>query len=282
MLWLLAACSASAQSLELVGSFEWRADAARFGGFSSLELAPDGERFTATSDKGLFAEGRLVRRGGRTVGVESTRFAPILGPGGRALQHYETDAEGLARLADGSLLVSFEGEHVIWRFADITAAPEPLKVPREFRSFQKNSSMEALAVDADGTVFTMPERSGDLNRDFPVFRFQNGRWDQPFSISRSDGFLAVGADIGPDGRLYLLERGFHGLSGFSSRVRSFALGESLSDEKLLLRTVPGTHDNLEGLAVWQTQAGNIRITMISDDNFRVFQRTEFVDYRLVP
>jgi hypothetical protein len=41
----------------------------------------------------------------------------------------------------------------------------------------------------------------------------------------------------------------------------------------------GTHDNLEGLDVWADAEG-LRATMISDDNFRFFQRTEIVDYRL--
>lgn len=40
----------------------------------------------------------------------------------------------------------------------------------------------------------------------------------------------------------------------------------------------GRHDNLEGLSVWQDAQG-VRLTMVSDDNFMFFQRTEFVEYR---
>jgi hypothetical protein len=47
---------------------------------------------------------------------------------------------------------------------------------------------------------------------------------------------------------------------------------------VLLRSAAGTHDNLEGLAVWRDVGGHIRLTMISDDNFRFFQKTEFVEY----
>ena len=39
------------------------------------------------------------------------------------------------------------------------------------------------------------------------------------------------------------------------------------------------HDNLEGISVWQDEQG-LRMTLISDDNFRAFQRTEIVEYRL--
>ena len=49
--------------------------------------------------------------------------------------------------------------------------------------------------------------------------------------------------------------------------------------EVLLTTVTGTHDNLEGLTVWKDAAG-LRATMISDDNFRFFQQTQIVDYRL--
>mgnify|MGYP002634128825 CR=1 FL=1 len=107
-------------------------------------------------------------------------------------------------------------------------------------------------------------------------------WDQPFSIPRRGPFLVVGADIGPDGKFYLLERHLSGIFGFQTRIRRFALtGEALSDENVLLETPTGKHDNLEGIAVWRDAAGDIRITMISDDNFRSFQKTEFVEYRVI-
>ncbi len=66
-----------------------------------------------------------------------------------------------------------------------------------------------------------------------------------------------------------------------SRVRRITLagGPGAADE-VLLQTEAGTHDNLEGLAVWQDAAGAIRLTMISDDNFLPTQRTEIVDYRV--
>ena len=50
---------------------------------------------------------------------------------------------------------------------------------------------------------------------------------------------------------------------------------------LFRSSAAGEHDNLEGIAVWRDRNGDIRITMISDDNYRAFQRTEFVEYRVV-
>jgi hypothetical protein len=54
----------------------------------------------------------------------------------------------------------------------------------------------------------------------------------------------------------------------------------VSEEKMLLRKGIGIHDNLEGLAVWRDELDRIRLTMISDDNFRLVQRTEIVEYVL--
>ena len=79
------------------------------------------------------------------------------------------------------------------------------------------------------------------------------------------------------GRLYLLERDFAGI-GFRSRVRRFA--PDGTGEEVLLETGIGVHDNLEGISVWRDDLSRIRLTMVSDDNFRFFQRTEFVEYAL--
>jgi hypothetical protein len=64
-------------------------------------------------------------------------------------------------------------------------------------------------------------------------------------------------------------------------VRRFDVSEDqIGKGELILQTNAGTHDNLEGLSVWQDNTGVIRLTMISDDNFNILQHTEFVEYRL--
>jgi len=151
----------------------------------------------------------------------------------------------------------------------------------DFKKMQNNSSLEALAIGPDGAFYTIPERSGGLETPFPVYRYSNGAWTKPFVIPRRGPYLVVGADFGPDGRFYLLERAFNSIFGFQTRVRRFSVeGKRISNEEILVESPSGRHDNLEGLAVWQDGAGDIRLTMISDDNFRILQSTEFVEYRL--
>ncbi|MEM9583899.1 MAG: esterase-like activity of phytase family protein [Pseudomonadota bacterium] len=281
MLWTVLA---QAQSLELVGSIRWYEDVSGFGGFSSIEVSSNGSSFLVTTDKGMFGQGVFRRSNGKIIGVSQPKFQRMVGTNGQRLSKSEDDSEGLAVYEGREIYVSFEGTHVINRFGALDAPPVTLKMAREFSKMQKNSSIEALAVDKDGVLYTLPERSGLVNRPFPVFRRKrNGQWDAKLTISRSDGFLPVGADFGPDGRFYLLERYFNGFAGFGTRVRSFVVGpNAMSDEKTLLVTGTGTHDNLEGIAVWRDAKGDIRVTMISDDNFQFLQRTEFVEYRLVP
>ncbi|MDJ0627353.1 MAG: esterase-like activity of phytase family protein [Rhodobacter sp.] len=266
---------------EYLGTYNWSRPGSRFGGFSGLELDASGGRFLAVNDRGWIVEGRLVRTGGVVSEVEAGPLRRLKNTDGGELGRYEGDSEGLALRDDGRFYVSFEAVHRVWSYRN--AASKGAWLPRHpaFDDMQNNSSLEALAIAPDGALYTLPERSGKMSRPFPVFRYKGGAWTQPFGIPRRGEFLPVGADFGPDGRYYLLERHLSGIFGFRSRVRSFRIdGDRITDEKVVLQTATGTHDNLEGIAVWRDGAGDIRLTMISDDNFRAFQRTEFVEYRL--
>jgi hypothetical protein len=272
---LLCAAPAVAQTT-LIGSYLWDFDDPRFGGFSAIEIAQDGRDFIAVSDRGTFAQGTITRIGDTIATITLDALEPLTGPDGQALSRALSDSEGLAFGPDGAFYVSFEWTHGIRRFTAINEPAGPLLTSPDFAQLQDNSSLEALAIAADGAVYTMPERSGIATRPFPVFRLQNGVWDQPFTIPRTGPYLLSGADIGPDNKLYVLERDFIGI-GFRNRVRRFAIDGS--EEEILLETGMLTHDNLEGISVWEDAQG-LRMTLISDDNFRVFQRTELVEYRL--
>lgn len=266
----------------LVAAFPWRMDDPNFGGLSAIELADDGRSFLALSDRGAWTRGQITRDSqGRVTAIDARPMRFLRGRFEAPLDDGRNDSEGLAVAADGTLYVSFENIARVLRYDTIDGPAQNLISPREFGRMQRNSALEALAIGPDGTLYTLPERSGELNRPFPVWRYRDGVWDQPFGLRRDGGYLAVGADFGPDGRLYLLERELHGLAGFSSRVRSFAVSDTaLSDERTDLKTQPGQHDNLEGISVWRGPDGAIWLTMVADDNFKFFQSTEIVEYRL--
>jgi hypothetical protein len=272
---LLLALPLSAQAV-LLGSYHWQMDDPAFGGFSAIEVLDDGTHFIALSDRARFITGRIIRDGDRIIGIDAGPLIALTGPGGRGLTRAESDSEGLAIGDDGAIYVSFEWTNGIRRYASIDAPGSDLLTHPTFDAFQNNAGLEALAIDADGALYTIPERSGAPTQDFPVFRLRGDIWDQPFSIPRRGAFLVVGADIGPDGRLYVLERDFLGI-GFRARVRRFDL--TGGDEQVILTSRLRQHDNLEGISVWQDALG-LRLTLISDDNQKAFQRTEIVEYRL--
>ncbi len=270
------------ERLKLVGSFNWQVSDARVAGLSGLAVTEGGAAFTAVGDRGIAVTGRLSRDATGTItAVREAKLYTLQGADGAPLTRYRVDAEGLAMGPDGRLYISFEAEHRVDVYDAPGARARPLPRHPDFARLQNNSALEALARGPDGALYTLPERSGAWDRPFPVYRFRDGAWDRPFDLPRRGKLLPVGADFGPDGRLYLLEREFRGLLGFASRVRVFSLGPGgITAETTLLETGFGTHDNLEGISVWRDAAGAIRLTMISDDNENMFQRTEFVEYRL--
>lgn len=282
ILGFLAGTGQSDTNLEFVGSYTWSGSDPRFGGFSGLEVTADGSSFVALSDRATLWRGTFERQNGRITGVSGVEGHVLNDENGRPLQGEFADSEGLGIRLDGTMFITFEGEHRMGYLKSGQTNVQPIAGPREFRGFQVNSGLEALAIDPEGRPVMLPERSGRLERPYPVFRWDGRSWSSPYSIPRSGEYLPVGADFGPDGRFYLLERHFTGVLGFTSRVRSFRIsGDKVSDERILLKSRIGEFDNLEGISVWRDGSDAIRITLISDDNFKFFQRTEFVEYRLL-
>lgn len=287
LVWTTAAAAQSEPRAEFVSSYFWRQPVKWFGGFSGMDLTADGSHFWVVSDQGFGSKVRVVRdpETGNVVELADYQNQWLTQPDGKVMQGIQNDAEGMAVSADGDVYVSFEGAHRIQVYKNITKLTGPWPTPQaipphpEFANLQHNSSLEALAVAPDGALLAIPERSGLLTRPFPVYRYRNGVWDADLTIRREPPFLVVGADFGPDGKFYLLERHLNGFFGFQSRVRRFDYGaDGLTNEVTLFQSRSARHDNLEAISVWRDAEGNIRLTMVSDNNFKPFQRNELVEY----
>ncbi len=275
----------AAAGADYLGTFVWTGDRPDFGGWSGFDTDAQGVAFRAVSDIGRTVAGRLVRdAAGRVTGVEAGPNDPLLGDEAEILAVYVRDAEGLAVAPDGSFAVSFEGDDRIGRIVTY-ATPQSRAVilmNGQGLGLDENKGIEALAMAADGALYGITEGAGLLT-GHRGFVLRNGALSEPFALPRDGTWRPVGADFGPDGRLYLLERDFWPFLGFQSRVLRLTLaadGNAVTGTEVLLETHAGVHDNLEGIAVWTDAAGGTRLTMISDDNLRRSQRTEIVDYRL--
>ena len=79
----------------------------------------------------------------------------------------------------------------------------------------------------------------------------------------------------------MLERRFTFLEGFASRLRKFLINaQGVQLAETLFESPFGTYDNLEALSLWEGSDGILRATMLSDDNFFMFQKTQFVELTL--
>ena len=270
-------------SAALNGSVSWRGGPDGLGSFSGLHVSSDGQRFWAVSDKGVWASGVMERRDGVLVGISEITRGPLLGLNGRPVEGRDVDAEGLTRTTDGRFHVSFEDNHRLWSYGDLGAAPTPHPAHPDRTQLQRNSALEALARAPNGALFTMPERSGTLERPFPVTKLEDGVWSRAFEIPRRPPFLLVGAEFDEAGRLYVLERAVSPPFGFAVQVRRFELGPSgVTHEEVVVSRNLGPQGNWEGLSLWRDEAGRHRMVIVSDNNGHGFLATTLTEYILSP
>ncbi|WP_323035104.1 esterase-like activity of phytase family protein [Pararhodobacter sp.] len=257
----------------------WQGEGAHFGGFSALELSSDRTRMLTISDRGFAVRARLHRdASGRLTSIEPIEQFALRDRDGTALTGGRADVEGMDQRPDGSLFLSFEGGRRtrVMRQPSDRAPAEPLPRHPDWANLRGNGGLEALAVDATGAVFTIPESPVDGR--FPIYRFDGRAWSVVAQLRAQGGFAPVGADFGPDGNLYLLERNFR-LAFFATRI-SRLRPQGLGVREVLVETGYGVLDNHEGISITRDAAGQLWATTISDDNQNRFQRTELAEFAL--
>jgi hypothetical protein len=251
-------------------------DTARLHGLSDLSVSADG-RLTSVSDEGDLVEGRIVLSPqGRLTGVSDMQISALQAEDGGPLpSKAEGDAEGLAVLADGSRLVSFERRHRIWLYPADGGRPQ--RAPMPDLQFPENSGMEALAP--------APESGSDA---YLVGAEDAGfTWTCRISASCTRGpDIAKPAEFGlvaaaglPQGRTAWLIRAWDSRQG--SRVSLIILQGSRQIDRMDLAR-PLTVDNFEGLAALPNKDGTVRFYLLSDDNFASNQRTLLLAFDWTP
>ncbi len=276
--------------LEFRGGLHLTSPDPRFGGLSGLLISADGTRMSALSDAGHWLTARLrYEETGRLAGLAGAAIGVLRGPGGAPLHgKRERDAEALARLPDGSLAVSFERNHRIWRYPagaePLRGAPSPLPGPPGLERLRRNSGIEALATLADGALLAVVEGApGD--RESPAYLWRGGAW-RVLRYRRHGRFRPSGATRLPDGGLLLIERRFNVIDGLAVRLRripaeSVRAGAILEGEEIAVLRPPLSLDNLEGVAARRSAAGRTLVYLVSDDNFNPLQRTLLLVFALM-
>jgi hypothetical protein len=252
------------------------------GGFSGVHLAPD-LTLTMISDRGHWAEARLLLDGLTPMGLHPLRHVPLRDEAGRPLPRgFAADAEALVRRPDGTWLVAFERRHRIRAYRRLDGPGLYVAAPPGLEAAPSNGGLESLAVLPDGRLFAIAETFSPPER--PDLRHawlgQPGAW-MPLYWQPNAGFHPTDAAILPDGSALVLERRFSLLGGFAAKLirtapdafRTAREGAVLRGEVILtLNDAPLPAENWEGIAV--TRYGDeTLVALISDDNESVLQRS---------
>lgn len=281
--------------LEFRGGLVLSSTSSTFGGLSGLVLDAKGEEFLAVTDKGWWLSGRIASEGDRPVGLTDARMAPMMADNGKALSEQgRGDVESLVRVPSG-LLVGIEGAQEVWLFP----GPDPLRAfgtklisDPALSRLGGNQGPETLLAPPGGVpaaVIVIAEESPDDPAALPGFLFAPLGKPKPvgrFTVARSDEFAATDAALADDGIVYLLERRFDYLRGVALRLRRFPLsaltpGAVITGEVLMTANRLAAIDNMEGLALHRNAAGELILTLLSDDNFSPLQRTLLLRFALV-
>ena len=265
--------------LILHGTVELDSDHSEFGGFSGLNVT-DGH-LVAVSDAGWWLLADIENRANGLFPTNAG-YAPMRDSQGARFEKSGGDAEGLTT-RDGNLVVSFERDHRIAFHIETGQLGDDVRDDR-FEAMSTNKGLEALATTPDGWILAIGEKPAE--RGFPVFLLRySGEVDQVW-LPKTNRHFVTGADVGPDGRLYVLKRDFSLLLGLSILIERYDLDEDgypLPDTRKQLARFEGASgiDNMEGISLWTDQHGATRLALISDDNFKAFQRTLLMDFIVV-
>ncbi|PRD44408.1 hypothetical protein C5748_07480 [Phyllobacterium phragmitis] len=281
-------------ALEFMGGLEMTAANREFGGLSAIRFLDAGRNFLGVSDTGFWYAGQIDRDAdGHPSGFSHFRMAPLLDQAGKPFERKrDADAESLAISGD-SVTVGFEREHRLLEYRldtqDFASVPKTLPLPLPREELRRNASLEAVAVSPGSgplgsTSVVLTEKS--LNENGDIFAaVLAGPHRGIFYVKRTDNFDISDAVFLPDGDLLILERQYALVSGVALRIRrikseTIRPGATVDGVVMLKADMSYQIDNMEGIDVWTDSEGHQVLSLISDDNYSLWQRNLYLEFRL--
>ena len=280
-------------SLTFRGGLELSSAHKQFGGLSSISVDANGNNFLAVTDKGDWLRGRITYREASPAGITNAEIAPMLYSDGRPITARGWyDAEALAE-DGGFAYVALERVHRILKFdyakRGLLSRGTLVTVPPEMAKLPSNRGLECLEVMPKGSplagaLIAVSERGLDDAKNIRAFLI-GGPKPGLFSIKPSDEFDITDCAVTPGADLLILERHFSWRRGVAMRLRSVPLADvvpgAVLEGSILISADMGYQiDNMEGLSVHRTANGETVLTMVSDDNFSIIQRTILLQFTL--
>jgi hypothetical protein len=269
--------------LEYRGGLHLTSDDKRFGGLSALSISGDGSRVTAVTDQGGWMTASVAYdERGWLKELTDVRMGLLHAPSGRPLAGKEhQDAESLARLPDGSMIVGFERAHRLWKYPagpdPLDGNPVPMRVPNNLYKAPLNGGIEALGSLWDGRLFALTEYW--INKDAVRGWLGGGAgwWEIGYRFQGayrpSDAGVMPNDDLAVLERAYNPNRGIIGIRVSQVKTEDLRKGSKLSGEVLADLKPPLTLDNFEGITCRADDKGRSLFYLVSDNNFSAEQRT---------
>ena len=276
--------------LQFLGGLQISSADDDFGGLSGIEVT--GDRFFAISDAGSLVQGRLVHEGGRLVGIADAEITPLFPDAvtRKSVGDIEDVAFDPADPSRGVVVRERQANAMLSFRLGSDGRPEqfePTRVGAEDRILRSNSGLESVAYapptsPVAGHIIAISERQRRGQTGIPGWVAGVGS----FEIVEHDKFAVSSARFLPNGDLLLLERRFSPAWGIAVRLRRIAgetveVGATLDGDYILDAGMTSPIDNMEGIAVSRDEAGRTVLTLVSDDNFSILQRTLILQFALV-
>ncbi len=276
-------------ALTFLGGLNLTSTDRRFGGFSGLRVSADGTALTAVSDRGYWLTARLTYdRNGWLAGAAEAQMASLRTPRGVPLAGRMRDAEALTRLGDDSWLVAFEQKHRLWRYpragVPASARAAPFWTPPADAKLPRNGGFEAITALAGGEILAVSEYARNAGGDLRGWIIaDNGA--KEFAYATSGDYSPTDFALLPNGDVLVLERRFGYFTGFGARLRRLRAADIRPGARLdgrVLAVIGGSlvAANFEGLSVRRLGDGTVLVYLLSDDNYRAFQRTLLLMFQL--
>ena len=218
----------------------------------------------------------------------------MIGPDGRPITARGWfDSESIA--LDGSFVyIGLERVNQVLRFdfskGFTRSRGEVVPMPPAAKKLPFNKGLEALVfvpkgMPLAGTLIAISERGLDAQGNLIAF-LVGGPTPGQFSVRRTDNVDVSDAVLLPSGDLLILERKFSWLGGLGIRIRriplkSLAPGAVVEGPSIFNADLGQEIDNMEGIDAHMTAEGDTVLTMVSDDNFSIIQRTLLLQFKLV-
>lgn len=261
-----------------------------FGGISALSIQKDGKQFLALSDRAYWIRGQIVYEQGMPAGITDADIAPVRGPGGRHFSGWDT--ESIAQQAD-CLYMGIEGLDRIFKFlydgVQFPCYQDAIPFPEGVKDLPENGGLEALALFPKNNLnpevlLAFSEQGLDAEGNHLSYWIENNE-SRGFSVKRSNNYYISGAAELPDGDVLILERKYDLESGVSVRLRRLRAKDikpgTLVDGKILMEVDMRCEvDNMEAISLHRAPSGKTILTLMSDDNFSLLQRTLLLQFEL--